>query len=181
MIILIGSEDLSFSERFKQITIQFPDMGFTSNESDSRQRRWTSGKSLSGVIWHGFFASLLCSASKENHRVQLLHKNWLWRVAPRSLNEINRRFTAQTGEKQRTKREIVCNRDNPAGLIGSVATAKCRFDSYLSCQTLMRPRHPVGLGDGSMPKIREYPDKSQPIAKRLAVFIPLPRLLSTGA
>jgi len=48
MMILIGSEDLSFSSGHQQITIQFPDMGFTSNESDSRQRRWTSGKSLSG-------------------------------------------------------------------------------------------------------------------------------------
>jgi hypothetical protein len=50
MYFLIGSEDLSFTARFKQIIIQFPDMGFTSNESDEWQRLWTSGKSLSGVL-----------------------------------------------------------------------------------------------------------------------------------
>ena len=32
----------------------------------------------------------------------------------------------------------------------------------------LRPRHTVGLGDGSMPKIKDCPDKSQPIAKNIS-------------
>ena len=89
---------------------------------------WLSGKVSFGFFIQSFSARRLCRVLKANLRTQYLHKNWLWRFAPRSLNEINREFTAHN----------------------------------------LRSRHMVGLGEGSMPKITDCPDKSQSIAKLIS-------------
>ena len=128
MSYLIGTRPPILSLRNTKQNSQLPVWGSLSNCFLTETR----GLLGSRATLFGFLFSVssreLCRVQKDSLCSSFLHKNWLWRFAPRSLNEINREFTAHN----------------------------------------LRPRHTVGLGEGSMPKITDCPDKSQSIAKLIS-------------